>query len=74
VAVNVELIKELAASNADNAIEDITLAVRALGLKYAWSIEEMMDVGALVCEQRRKTLETTIETVTLGLKGALEKL
>lgn len=74
MAVNVQLIKELAASNADNAIEDITLAVRALGLKYAWSIEEMMDVGALVCEQRRKALEATIETVTLGLKGALEKL
>lgn len=66
-----ELIHNLATSNADNAAEAITLAVRELATKYGWTIEESMAVGDLVCTQRKIAVEAALETAHIALSAML---
>lgn len=56
-----ELIHNLAASNADNAAEAITLAVRQLGEKHDWTLDEIIDVADLVLTQRQSAVEAALE-------------
>lgn len=68
---NFELIHNLAASNADQAAESITLEVRRMGRRFGWTIEEEMAVGALVCDQRKIAVESALETARIALSEML---
>lgn len=69
--VNIELISKLMASNADNASESITAAVREIGTKYGLSIDVQMEIGALVCDQRKLAVEAALEAAHIALADAL---
>lgn len=71
MAINHELIRNLVDSHATNAAVDIVEAVRVLGYKFDWSLEEQQEVGALVCEFRERAVKSTIETTELAMKDAL---
>ena len=67
-----ELIQQLAASNSDNAVEQITLGVRELGLRYGWSLEECCAVADFAVTLRHSTIETTLEAAMMGLKEVMK--
>lgn len=69
--IPLELIHQLAASNADNAAESITLEIRLLAEKHGWTIAEVMDVGALVCAHRQLAVETAMDAARLAIAEIL---
>ena len=70
--LSLDLIRNLAASNTDNAIESITSEIRRLALKHNWTIEEAMEVGELVTNQRAIAINSTIETAQIVTENLVE--
>lgn len=70
--MNLELIKQLAASSSDNAVAEITPEVRKLGLQFGWSLECCMAVADFAVTLRHSTIETTIEAAQMALGEVLK--
>ncbi len=70
--VNDELIRNIVQSHTDNAVAGIVGEVRDLALKYGWSIEEVMEVAALVSRWRDAAIKDALETTQLVMSQVFE--
>lgn len=59
--IPLELIHNLARSNADNAAEAITLEIRLLGERHGLSVAAQMEIGVLVITQRQMAVVAALE-------------
>ncbi len=69
--INMQLINALTASNSDQAVEDIVVAVRDLGLKYDLPVELLKEIGDMLAEVRHKSMQDALELATIVLADGL---
>lgn len=72
MSVNLELVKNLASSDADNAAADIVAIVDQLAQRQGWTLEEVIAVADAMIELRQRTIVSLAESWELLLKDTLK--
>lgn len=72
VSVNLELVKNLASSDADNAAADIVATVDRLAREHGWTLEEVIAVADAMIELRQRIIVSLAESWELLLKDTLK--
>ena len=68
--INLDLVSNLAKSNADNAVDSIVSEIRVLGERFGWTLEEAMAVGDLCVRARREGIVSTLDTAEIAIREA----